>query len=61
MVSTARELKEAVGHKDDGDTSCNWCTWNSSQQLGKGAGRVGNWKTNWLVVCCLGFMAYQPL
>ena len=23
-----RELKKALEHEGDGDTSCNWCTWN---------------------------------
>ena len=37
---------KAVEHEDGGDTHCNWCTWNGPQRLGKGAGRVGNWRTN---------------
>ena len=30
----------------DGDTNCNWCASNSSQKLGKEAGKVGNWRTS---------------
>ena len=29
-------------HEGDGDTNCNWYTWNNPQMIGKGAGRVGN-------------------
>ena len=27
--------KKAVKHESDGDTSCNWCTWNGPQSFGK--------------------------
>ena len=27
-----------MGHKGDSDTSCNWCTWNNPQMIGKGTG-----------------------
>ena len=40
-----RELKKKqnnYGSWSNGDTNCNWCTWNGTQRLGKGAGRVGN-------------------
>ena len=33
-------------HVGDGDTSCNWGTWNNSQRLYKGAGRVENKRTS---------------
>ena len=36
----------AVEHEGDGDTTCNRCTWNDPQRLGKKAGRIGNRKTN---------------
>ena len=31
-------------HEGDGDTNCNWYTWNDSQIFRKGAGRDGNWR-----------------
>ena len=33
-------------HQGDGDTNCNWCTWNNLQRIGKGTGRLGNKKTS---------------
>ena len=33
-------------HEGDGDTSCNWGTWNSLQMLGRKTGRVDNQRTN---------------
>ena len=41
FLDLARELKNAVEHVDDGDTNCNWCTWNGLQRLGKRTGIVG--------------------
>ena len=35
-----------MDHKGDGDTSCNWCTWNGYQSFKNGAGRVENQGTN---------------
>ena len=32
-------------HKGDGDTSCNWCTWNNPQRLVIGTGRLRNQRT----------------
>ena len=29
-------------HESDGDTNCNWCTWNNPQWIGKGNRRLGN-------------------
>ena len=29
----------------DGDSSCNWCTWNNPQTIGKSTGRLGKKKT----------------
>ena len=31
-----QKTKKAVEHKDDSDTNCTWCTWNSSKGFGKG-------------------------
>ena len=39
-LDLARELKKTVKH--EGDTNCNWCTWNDLQGLSKRAGRVRN-------------------
>ena len=33
-------------YKDDGNISCNWCTWNNLQKIGKGSGRLGNKRTS---------------
>ena len=33
-------------HEGDGDTNCNWCTWNNPQRIGKGTGRLGNNRTS---------------
>ena len=33
-------------HVDDGDTSCNWCTWSDPQCLGKESGIFGNQRTS---------------
>ena len=37
-----QRTKKAVEYEGDSDTNCNWCTWNGSQRLGKGPGKVGN-------------------
>ena len=44
-LNLARELNKTMEHESDGDTNCNWYTWNDSQRLGKRTGRVGNWRT----------------
>ena len=31
-------------YEGDGDASCNQCTWNDPQTIGKGTGRQGNKK-----------------
>ena len=44
-IIIARELKKTqktMEHESDGDTNCNWCTWNDHQRLGKGAEGVRN-------------------
>ena len=33
-------------HEGDGDTSCNWCTWNNLQKIDKGIGRFRNKRTS---------------
>ena len=30
----------------DGDTNCGWCTWDSSQRIGKRTGRLENKRTS---------------
>ena len=32
--------------ESDGDTNCNWCTWNGPHRLGKWTGRAVNWRSN---------------
>ena len=32
--------EEAMEHEGNGDTNCNWCTWNNPQRLGKGTVRL---------------------
>ncbi len=35
-LNFARELKKkTMEHEGDGDTSCNWCTWNNTRKIGK--------------------------
>ena len=34
-LDLAKELKKALEHEDDGDTNCNWRTWNGFQKHGK--------------------------
>ena len=41
-VHLARELTNPNKHEDDGDTNCNWWTWNNPQMIGKGTGRLIN-------------------
>ena len=38
--------KKIVEHWGDGDTICDWCTWNDSQRFGKRAGSVKNRRMN---------------
>ena len=45
-LNLTRELKKATEHEGNGDTNCNWRTWNDLQRLGKRAGRVRNRTTN---------------
>ena len=45
-LDLARELKKAVEHEGDGDTNCNWCTWNDPQRLRRNTGRIGNERKN---------------
>ena len=33
-------------HENDGDTNCKWCTWNNSQRIDKGTGRLRNQSTS---------------
>ena len=34
------KFKKNIEHESDGDTNCNWCTWNNPQRIVK-----GDWKT----------------
>ena len=40
------DIAKVVEHEDDGDSSCNWPTWNCPQRLGKGPGKVNNREKN---------------
>ena len=40
-LDLARELHKYMAHEDC-DTSCNLCTRNNPQRIGKGTGRLGN-------------------
>ena len=41
VLGPCERTKKALEHEDDGVTNCYWHTWNGSQRLGKGTGRVG--------------------
>ena len=40
----AREIiiKKTVEHESDGDTNCNWCTWNNRETISMVTGKIGN-------------------
>ena len=40
-IDFARDLKKNMGHKSDGDTDCNWCSWYSHQRIGTRTGGFG--------------------
>ena len=40
-LDIARELKK-MEYEGDCDYSCNCCTWNESQGIGQGMGKIGN-------------------
>ena len=46
VVGLSQSTKKVVEHEGDGDTNCNWRTWNSLPKLGKEAGRDGNQRTD---------------
>ena len=43
-LDLAIELK-TIEHEGDGNTNCNWCTWNNPQRIGKGTWTLGNKRT----------------
>ena len=45
-VDLARELTKTIIHETDGDTNCDWCTWNNKETIGKGTGKLGNQRKN---------------
>ena len=45
-LDLAREHKKTMGHKNDGDTNCNWCARYSHRRIDKGTVGVGNKKTS---------------
>ena len=46
VLGPYQRTKIAMEHESDGDANCKWRTWNSSEKLGKEAGRVRNQWTN---------------
>ena len=36
ILRSCQRTKKAMEHEGDGDTTCNWCTSNKPQRLGKG-------------------------
>ena len=46
VLRPCQRTKKAVEQVSDGDTNCSWYTWNDSHKLSKGAGKVGNRRTN---------------
>ena len=45
-LNLAREQKETIEHKGNGDTSCNWCTWNDLKRISKWTRRFTNQRTS---------------
>ena len=45
-TETLLENSKTIEHKGDGDTKCNWCTWNILVRIGKGTGRLKNKRTS---------------
>ena len=45
VCGPCQRTKKAVKHESNGDTNCNWHTWNGPQKFGEEAGRVGNRRT----------------
>ena len=45
-LDLARELTKTMKYEGDGDTNCNWCTWNNPQMIGKGTGGFRNQRSN---------------
>ena len=41
-LDLVRETKKAMEYEGDCDTNYNWCTWNNTQRISKGAGGVRN-------------------
>ena len=46
VLRSFERTKKIVEHEGDGNTNCKWNTWNGPQRLGKGTGRVNNWRKN---------------
>ena len=44
-LDLAREFK-IMKHESDGDTNCNWWTWNNPQNIGKGTEWLRNQRTS---------------
>ena len=42
-----QKTKKSMKRKSDGDTNCNWCTWNNLQRFGKVTRKLRNKRTSW--------------
>ena len=45
-IDLVEEKKTTMEYDSDGDTSCNWSTWNNPQRIVPGTGRLVNKRTN---------------
>ena len=39
-LATELKKKKTMEHEGNGDTNCNWCTWNNTQRIGKETGNL---------------------
>ena len=46
LRSFCRILPKTMEHEGDGDTNCNWCTWNNPQRIYKRTGRLKKRRKN---------------
>ena len=45
-LDLARELKKIVEHESDGDTNCNWCSWDNHEKIDTETWGLGNKRTS---------------
>ena len=46
VLAPCLRAKNAMEQEGDGDSNCNWSTWNDPERFGKGTGRIGNQRMN---------------